>query len=108
MSHDSSLPTPPEFYAPHPERVYSLEEVAELVPVSRRWIALYCRHGVIAPLKPAAEEAWSFNEEALRLLRQAEYLRTVHGLNVSAIRMMFDLRDEVERLRRELRFWRGY
>ena len=107
MSHDSSLPTPPEFYAPNPDQEYSLEQVAELVPVSRRWIAIYCRHGLVTPLKPVAEEGWSFDEDAIRLLRRAEYLRTVHGLNVAAIRLVFDLLEEVERLQRELRFRRG-
>ncbi len=107
MSHDSQLPTSPEFYAPNPEREYSLEQVAELVPVSRRWIAVYCRHGLVTPLKPVAEEGWTFNEDALRVLRRAEHLRTVHGLNVAAIRLVFDLLDEVERLQQELRFWRG-
>jgi DNA-binding transcriptional MerR regulator len=49
-----------------------------------------------------------FTEEAIYTLRRIEYLRTVHGFDLAWIRILFDLLDEVERLRAELRFLRDH
>ena len=47
-----------------------------------------------------------FTEEAIYTLRRIENLRTVHGLDLASLKTMFDLLDEVERLRADLRFLR--
>ena len=47
-----------------------------------------------------------FNDEAIRILRRIEYLRTAYGLNLIGIKLIMDLLTEVERLREELRFRR--
>jgi DNA-binding transcriptional MerR regulator len=49
-----------------------------------------------------------FTEEAIYTLRRIEQLRTVHGLDLAWIKTIFDLLDEVERLRAELRFLRNH
>jgi len=49
-----------------------------------------------------------FTEEAIYTMRRIEHLRTVHGLDLAWIKTMFDLLDEVERLRAELRFLRHH
>ena len=48
----------------------------------------------------------AFTEEAIVTVRRIERLRTVHGMDLACIKTMFDLLDEVARLRAELRFWR--
>jgi hypothetical protein len=45
-----------------------------------------------------------FTEEAIYTLRRIEHLHTVQGLDLAWLKTMFDLLDEVERLRAELRF----
>ena len=50
----------------------------------------------------------AFTEEAIYTLRRIEHLRTVQGLDLAWIKVMFDLLDEVERLRAELRFLRNH
>ena len=47
-----------------------------------------------------------FTEEALHVVRRIETLRTVHGLDLVWIKTIFDLLEEVERLRAEVRFLR--
>jgi hypothetical protein len=48
----------------------------------------------------------AFTEEAILAVRRIEQLRTAHGIDLPCIKTIFDLLDEVERLRAELRFWR--
>jgi len=47
-----------------------------------------------------------FTEEAIYTMRRIEHMRTVQGLDLAWIKTMFDLLDQVERLRAELRFLR--
>jgi hypothetical protein len=49
-----------------------------------------------------------FTEEAIYAVRRIEHLRSVHGLDLAWIKTMFDLQDEVERLRAEVRFLRSH
>jgi len=48
-----------------------------------------------------------FTEEAIYTVRRIEHLRTVRGKDLAWLNTMFDLLDEVERLRAELRFLRN-
>jgi hypothetical protein len=48
-----------------------------------------------------------FTEESIYIIRRIEYLRTVHGLDLPSLKILFDLLEEVERLRAEVRFLRG-
>ena len=41
-------------------------------------------------------------------MRRIEHLRTVHGLDLAWLKTMFNLLDEVEHLRAELRFLRNH
>jgi hypothetical protein len=49
-----------------------------------------------------------FTEEAIYTMRRIEHLRTVHGFVLAWLKIMFDLLDEVEHLRAELRFLRNH
>jgi DNA-binding transcriptional MerR regulator len=51
---------------------------------------------------------WYFNDEAIRILRRIDYLRTACGLNLRGIKLMLELSREVERLREELNFARRH
>ncbi len=109
-------PAPP--YEPHPlstlasyegvpDLIYSLDRVAELLDLPRRWIALCARHGLIEPVSDPSAEGLHFDAAALQTLRHIEFLRARHRLDLPALKLLLDLAREVEELRAEIRFLRS-
>jgi len=96
-----------EPFQPRPNVFYSLDATAELAGVSRRALLIYCRAGVIRPVFQPPYGVMEFTDEAIVAVRRLERLRAVHGLDVAWLKTMATLLEEVERLRAELRFWRG-
>ncbi|HXG49387.1 MAG TPA: MerR family transcriptional regulator [Methylomirabilota bacterium] len=96
-----------QLYEPDAAAFYSIETAARLAHVSRRLIAVYCRQGLVAPVMDPDSGGWRFNDEAIRRLRQIESLRAACGMNLSAVGIILDLMDEVDRLQQELRLPRG-
>jgi len=103
---DRPPPLAMELFQPQPNGLYSLDATARLAGVPRRSILIYCRAGLVRPVVQPPYGVLEFTEEAIYAIRRIEYLRTVHGLDLAWLRTMFDLLDEVERLRAELRFLR--
>ena len=97
-----------EVFQPKPNVFYSLDATAHLAGVPRRSILIYCRAGLVRPVVQPPYGVLEFTEEAIYTVRRIEHLRTVHGLDVTWLKTMFDLFDEVERLRAELRFLRNH
>jgi DNA-binding transcriptional MerR regulator len=97
-----------DVFQPKPNVFYSLDATAQLAGVPRRSILIYCRAGLVRPVVQPPYGVMEFTEEAIYTVRRIEHLRTVHGLDLVWIKTMFDLRDEVERLRAELRFLRNH
>jgi len=94
-------------FEPVSEDIYSIEAVVHITQTPRHLIAVYCRHGLIAPIAPPEREGWQFDDEAIRELRRIECLRSEFGLELPALRMVVALRREIERLREEVRFLRS-
>jgi DNA-binding transcriptional MerR regulator len=105
---DNPPGTAMELFQPKPNVLYGLDAAAHLAGVSRRSILIYCRDGLIQPVVHPPYGVMEFTEEAIYTIRRIEYLRTVHGLDLTWLKTMFDLLDEVERLRAELRFLRNH
>ncbi len=97
-----------ELFQPKPNVLYSLDVTAHLAGVTRRSILIYWRAGLVQSVIQPPYGVMEFTEEAIYTLRRIEHLRTVQGLDLVWIKAMFDLLDEVERLRAELRFLRNY
>ena len=97
-----------EVFQPKPDVFYSLDAAAHLAGVPRRSILIYCRFGLVRPVIQPPYGVMEFTEEAIYTVRRIERLRAVHGLDLAWLRTMFDLLDEVEHLRAELRFLRGH
>lgn len=93
---------------PDARAVYTLEQAARLTQLPRRLIAVYFKHGLVSPGMDPACSGWYFNDEAIRILRRIDYLRTACGLNLVGIKLMLELSREVERLREELNFVRRH
>jgi len=96
-----------ELFQPEPGALYSLDATARLAGIPRRSVLVYCRAGLVRPVIQQPYGVIEFTEEAIYALRRVEYLRTVHGLDLTWIKTIFNLLDEVERLRAELRFLRN-
>ena len=75
-------------------QTYSLEILAETTGVSTQMIVQYQQHGIISQ---------DFDDETVRTLRRIEALREAGEMNLSGLKMLTQLLDEVEQLRQELR-----
>jgi DNA-binding transcriptional MerR regulator len=95
-----------QLFEPDARTVYTLEAAARLTQLPRRLIAVYFRNGLVSPVMDPACSGWYFNDEAIRILRRIEYLRTACGLNIAGIKLIMDLAREIEQLREELNFRR--
>jgi DNA-binding transcriptional MerR regulator len=93
-----------QLFEPGARAVYTIEVAAQLAQVPRRLIVLYYKHGLVSPVSDPAGTGWYFDDEAVRIVRRIEYLRSTCGLNLAGIKLMMSLMNEVERLRTELRF----
>ncbi len=94
-------------FEPAHDAVYTIETVAHLTCTPRHQIAVYCRHGLIAPLAAPGKSAWVFDAEAIRTLRRLERLRADYGVNLSGLRFVTELMRDLEQLHAEVRFLRG-
>ncbi len=97
-----------ELFQPEPNILYSLDVTAHLTGVSRRSILIYCRAGLVRSVIHPPYGVMEFAEEAIHKLRRIEQLRTVDGLDLAWIKTIFDLIDEVEQLRTEVRSLRNH
>jgi len=86
--------------------MYNLDAAARIAGVPRRSILIYCRAGLVHSVSQPPYGVMAFTEEAIHTVRRIEYVRTVHGPDLALLKAMFDLIEEVERLRSELRFLR--
>jgi MerR family transcriptional regulator, heat shock protein HspR len=93
-----------QVFEPGARTVYTIEMVAQLTQVPRRLIVLYYKNGLVSPVRDPASSGWFFDDDALRIVRRIEYLRSACGVNLAGIKLILELIDEVERLREELRF----
>lgn len=96
-----------DLFEPKPDVLYSLDAAAHIAGVPRRSILIYCRAGLVRPVFQPPYGIMAFTEEAIHSVRQIEHIRVTHGINVAWIKTIFDLLDEVEHLRAEVRFLRN-
>lgn len=85
----------PPLYEPDERTTYTLETVAEITGVSSQTILHYREHGLL--------RSPEYDDEALHTLRRIDYLRSTCEANLTGIRLMLDLLDQVEQLQAELR-----
>ena len=82
---------------------YSFTNVVSITGISRETLVEYCEVGLL-PVSPAQIDQTQFDDQLINLICRVEALRKTHGVNLAGIQMILDLVDEVESLRRELRF----
>ncbi|MFC1762399.1 MerR family transcriptional regulator [Planctomycetota bacterium] len=94
-------------FQPKPGVLYSLDATARIAGLPRRSILIYCRAGLVRPVIQPPYGILEFTEEAIYTLRRIEHLHTVRGLELTWIKTILDLVNEVEQLRDEVRFLRN-
>jgi DNA-binding transcriptional MerR regulator len=104
----SPAPVALELFQPKPNVFYSLDATAHLAGVPRRSILIYCRAGVVRPVVQPPYGVMEFTEEAIYTVRRIEQLRAARDVDLDLLKTLFELLDEVERLRAEVRFLRNH
>jgi DNA-binding transcriptional MerR regulator len=103
---DSSFETMAvQVFEPDARTLYTIDSAAALAHISRRHVALYCKHGLVSPVVDPATGGWCFDDEGIRVLRRIEYLRSACGINFHGIKLIMRLAREVETLYEQLRFF---
>jgi DNA-binding transcriptional MerR regulator len=92
-----------QLFEPPPDAAYTIEATAHLVDVPRRTILVYCKHGLVSPTPHNADGGYYFDRDAIRALRRINALRSVCGDDLSGIKIILDLMNELERLHSEVR-----
>lgn len=87
-------------FSVHPTAVYSIDAAAHAVGVPRHLILVCCKHGLLSPHLDPVYGGFSFNEADILRLERIRYLRHECGINLTGVKIIFGLMDEVERLRR--------
>ena len=80
-----------------PDVTYSLEVFARISGVAEETILRYRECGFIHPVHGHGER---YDDESLRTLRRIEHLRETCGVNDTGVRLILELLEEIERLRR--------
>ncbi|NVN90071.1 MAG: hypothetical protein HXX11_05650 [Desulfuromonadales bacterium] len=107
-AHDTHSTLALEVYQPKPDILYSLDVAAHIAGVPRRSILIYCRSGLVRSVSQPPYGVMAFTEEAIHTVRKIEHVRTMHSPDLALLKTMFDLLEEVECLRAELRFLRQH
>ena len=97
-----------ELFQPRPNVLYSLEAAAHIAGVPRRDLLIYCRAGMVCSILQPPYGIMAFTEEAIHAVRRIEHVRKQHGPDMVLLKAMFELLDEVEKLRAEVRFLRQH
>ncbi|MEO5917921.1 MAG: chaperone modulator CbpM [Luteolibacter sp.] len=88
---DNDLP----LYEPEEQTTYTLDIVAQLTGVSSQTILHYQEQGLIRKT--------DLDDETVHTLRRIEHLRQTCEANLSGLKLILDLMDEVDRLKSALR-----
>lgn len=94
-------------FQPMPDTLYSLDATAHLAGITRRSLLMYCRAGLVRPTLLPPYGILAFTDETICTVRRIEHMREEQGLDLAWMKTLFDLLDEVDRLRAEVRFLRG-
>lgn len=87
-------------------RLFDHYQTAQLAHVSIRSLLKYWRYGLIHPNNQCERYGIYFAEEAIYRVRKAENIRATMRTNIPSAVTIFQLVEETERLKTELRFIR--
>lgn len=104
MSDNSIIP---KWQAPGAaDEIYDHATAAAMAGINARLFLKYWKMGLIRPIGDIEHYGIYFDQEAIYLTRQAELMRQEFSIDMRAAIVIVKLKQEVENLREELRFWR--
>jgi alkylation response protein AidB-like acyl-CoA dehydrogenase len=86
-------------FVPDPEGLFPIDSVAHLAGMPRHLVLVCCRRGLVAPAIDPEYGGYLFDTVAIRTLQRIAYLHGECAINLTGIRIILQLMDEVERLR---------
>ena len=104
----ATTPVELELFQPSPDVYYGLDATASIAGVSRRTILRWCRAGLLHPVFLPPYGVMAFTSDAVVAARRVENMRAAHDLDTTLLGAVAALLVEVDRLRSEVRFLRGY
>ena len=89
--------------APDPRRgVYMISVAAELAGMHPQTLRIYESRGLITP-KRSPKNTRLYSQHDVELLRRIQELTTEMGMNLAGVERVFELEEEIERMRRRMR-----
>ena len=85
------------------EMTLTLAELSRACCVHAEWIVELVEEGILEP-QGDAPTGWRFSGSSLRRARMAVHLQRDLGVNLAGAALALDLMDELESLRRRVRF----
>src|SRR3982750_291187 len=88
-----------------PERdqgVYMISVAAELAGMHPQTLRIYETRGLIAP-KRSPKNTRPYSQEDVERLRRIQELTSELGMNLAGVEKVFELEEEIERMRRRMR-----
>jgi MerR family transcriptional regulator/heat shock protein HspR len=82
--------------------VYMISVAAELAGMHPQTLRIYEARGLITP-KRSPKNTRLYSEEDVDRLRRIQQLTTELGMNLAGVERVFELEDEIERMRRRMR-----
>jgi MerR family transcriptional regulator, heat shock protein HspR len=88
---------------PDPRRgVYMISVAAELAGMHPQTLRIYETRGLITP-KRSPKNTRLYSQEDVELLRRIQELTSEMGMNLAGVEQVFELEEEIERMRRRMR-----
>src|ERR671929_1862694 len=84
------------------EGVYMISVAAELAGMHPQTLRIYEARGLVQP-KRSPKNTRLYSQEDVERLRRIQELTTELGMNLAGVERVFELEDEIERLRRRMR-----
>lgn len=88
------------------DEVFDHATAASMAGVPSRVMLKYWKIGLIKPIGDTERYGIYFDQEAVYMTRQAELMRQELAVDMRAATVIVKLRQKVESLKEELRFWR--
>jgi MerR family transcriptional regulator/heat shock protein HspR len=82
--------------------VYMISVAAELAGMHPQTLRIYESRGLITP-KRSPKNTRLYSEEDVERLRRIQELTTELGMNLAGVEKVFELEEEIERMRRRMR-----
>src|SRR5919112_5435487 len=82
--------------------VYMISVAAELAGMHPQTLRIYESRGLVEP-KRSAGNTRLYSQEDVERLRRIQELTSELGMNLAGVERVFELEDEIERLRRRMR-----